>query len=125
MTTALDWLQEAKDDLAAAESLGQAKLYAAACFHCQQAAEKVLKAALIKLRGDFPKGHSLRQLAVSANLFGELMNELAVLEGDYTVSRYPDVYGKPPRSLYDSQIFAQRFAAARKVVQVVEKWIRN
>ncbi len=120
MVNYLDWLQEAKDDLAAAQNLGQAKLYAAACFHCQQAAEKALKAALIRASGNFPKVHSLKQLASEAGLLAQIGNEIIVLSGDYTTSRYPDVYGKSPSSLYTREAFLQRLAAATKILKVVK-----
>ncbi|MEZ0318522.1 MAG: HEPN domain-containing protein [Pyrobaculum sp.] len=42
-----DWLDDAEDDLAA-EALYQLGRYAKACFLAQQAAEKALKALLIK-----------------------------------------------------------------------------
>lgn len=125
MVTAIDWLQEAKNDLAAAKNLGQAKLYALACFHCQQAAEKALKATLIKTTGEFPKSHSLRQLAISTNLFVGLQEELAQLEGDYTFSRYPDAAGKPPAALYTVKHFEQKLKAAKKVLDVIEQWMKN
>ncbi len=119
MAKASEWLDEARDDLKAAENLGQAKLYAAACFHCQQAAEKALKAALLKTSGSYPKSHSLKQLAEEAGVFEKMYDEIALLEGDYTVSRYPDVYGKPPRAIYDARAFAKRLEAASKVVRLV------
>ncbi|MFH1200652.1 MAG: HEPN domain-containing protein [Candidatus Micrarchaeota archaeon] len=63
MVNAGEWLDEAQDDLKAAENLGKARLYAAACFHCQQAAEKALKALLISRKNQLAKSHSLRELA--------------------------------------------------------------
>ncbi len=38
------WLLTAKEDLLATETLASAGIYALACFHAQQAAEKALKA---------------------------------------------------------------------------------
>ncbi len=121
----LGWFQEAKDDLAAAQNLGQAKLYAAACFHCQQAAEKALKAALVKRIGIFPRIHALRQLASDAGLLSQMMDEIAVLEGDYTTSRYPGVYGEAPRSIYNRQLFLQRLAAAKQILKVITQWMKS
>ncbi len=120
-----DWLGEAKDDLSAAESLGQAVLYAQACFHCQQAAEKSLKALLLKSKGAIPKSHSLRLLAIEAGVLDQLLDELASLEGDYSISRYPDLYGKTPRNLYNRELFLSRLACAKKVFNAVEKWTKS
>ncbi len=125
MVNALEWFEEAKVDLAAAENLGQAKLYSIACFHCQQAAEKALKAALIKSTGTFPKIHSLRQLASDAKLLGQMSDEVALLEGDYTTSRYPGVYGQAPRLAYNSKLFLQRLVAAKQILKVIAKWMKN
>lgn len=57
------WLRKADADLAAAEAcLGSRKALGAACFHCQQAAEKSLKAWLIAQGAGFPFVHDLRRL---------------------------------------------------------------
>ncbi len=125
MVSFSDWLQEAKDDLSAADNLGQAKLYAQACFHCQQAAEKALKSLLLKSKGTVPKSHSLRLLATEAGVLEQLLKELALLEGDYSLSRYPDVYGKPPRDIYGRETFLARIGAAKKVLGAVEKWTKS
>lgn len=125
MHRSMDWIEEAKNDILAAESLGQANLYSAACFHCQQAAEKALKAHLIETKGEFPKEHSLRRLSVEAGVLDSLFDELAVLQGDYTLSRYPDTYGKTPSSIYNENSFNKKIKAARKIVKVIEEWIKK
>ena len=75
--------------------------------------------------GSFPKSHSLRQLSVQGGLFTELKEEISLLEGDYAVSRYPDAYGKAPRSIYSSKMFKHRLAAAAKIVEAVKKWMKS
>lgn len=50
----LAWLKKAEDDLAAATALFEKKApFWVACFHCQQAVEKALKAAQIYFVNDF------------------------------------------------------------------------
>lgn len=57
------WQRKAASDLAAAELCLQAgQSLDAACFHCQQAAEKALKAFLISRDEDYPRTHDLRRL---------------------------------------------------------------
>ena len=58
------WLQKADGDMAAARTLADSEpAHAnAAAFHCQQAAEKYLKAFLVWREIDFPKTHDLDQL---------------------------------------------------------------
>ncbi len=53
------WLKYADDDLRAAEELIKAGLYNLACFHSHQAAEKYLKAFLVKHRINPPRIHKL------------------------------------------------------------------
>ena len=59
-----DWLSKAAADLALAEHLlPDAPRFAnAIAFHCQQAAEKYLKALLTWRKADFPKTHDLDKL---------------------------------------------------------------
>ncbi|RLI06677.1 DNA-binding protein, partial [Candidatus Bathyarchaeota archaeon] len=58
----LDWLREAEDDLSAAKDLLRLGRYSKACFFAQQAAEKALKALLIKRAGVFETTHSVLRL---------------------------------------------------------------
>jgi len=59
------WLDYASQDFAAAKHLMSSMRpcpYEIVCFHCQQAAEKVLKAYLISLGKDIPRTHDLSEL---------------------------------------------------------------
>ena len=58
------WLDKAGKDLEAAEVLlaGEMKDYESAAFHAQQAAEKFLKALLVRHQVVFPKSHEIRLL---------------------------------------------------------------
>jgi|WetSurMetagenome_2_1015567.scaffolds.fasta_scaffold880349_2 HEPN domain-containing protein len=59
---ALGWLRKADSDLANAElCLAAEKSLDTACFHCQQAAEKALKAYLIVKHAEFPLTHDLKR----------------------------------------------------------------
>ncbi len=61
--TAQGWLKKAESDLAAAElCLKAAQSLDTACFHCQQGAEKSLKAWLIANSISFPFTHDLTRL---------------------------------------------------------------
>jgi HEPN domain-containing protein len=57
------WMQFAKSDLALARAgrLPDVRL-GALCFHCQQAAEKALKAVLLRYQVEFPPTHNLQDL---------------------------------------------------------------
>ena len=58
------WLDRANADIALAEHLlsGEAAFLDAIAFHCQQAAEKYLKALLTWWGIEFPKTHELARL---------------------------------------------------------------
>ncbi len=57
------WLRKADSDLTNAElCLAAGKSLDTACFHCQQAAEKSLKAYLIANKAEFPFIHDLKRL---------------------------------------------------------------
>ncbi len=60
-----DWVQKAEHDFLAAVDLGRRRkkpLHDMVCFHCQQAAEKYLKARLEEAAIHFPKTHDLESL---------------------------------------------------------------
>lgn len=61
--TPLRWLQNAQADLALARiPLPRGVTYEQLCFHAQQAAEKAVKAVLLKCGIDFPFTHNLQAL---------------------------------------------------------------
>ena len=57
-----EWLAKAEDDLGSARVLIAGSRFAAALFHCQQAAEKSVKAFLTWNDRTFPKTHDLKEL---------------------------------------------------------------
>ncbi|RPJ32302.1 MAG: HEPN domain-containing protein [Verrucomicrobiaceae bacterium] len=60
-----DWVQKAEHDFLAATDLARRRklpLHDMVCFHCQQAAEKYLKARLEEAAIHFPKTHDLESL---------------------------------------------------------------
>ncbi len=66
-----DWVQKAEHDFLAAVDLGRRRkkpLHDMVCFHCQQAAEKYLKARLEEAAIHFPKTRAFgRSFSVSVN----------------------------------------------------------
>jgi len=88
------WLAQAESDLAFAEVGVREGFYAQACFTCQQAGEKALK-ALHYLRGDrLVLGHSLlellRGLQESHPALSELADAARQLDQYYIPTRYPN-----------------------------------
>ena len=75
-----EWISKAEADLTAAEILAAAEThdYFTCAFHCQQAAEKFLKAYLVRHQIEFRKIHDLDQLlGLASQAEPALQEELA------------------------------------------------
>jgi HEPN domain-containing protein len=88
------WLKMADAEFAAAEALMEAGVaLAGVCFHCQQAAEKSIKAWLMTHNVEAPKTHKLKQLvelSIQAEpRFSEFLAEAEALT-PYAVERRYD-----------------------------------
>ena len=95
------WLREADGDLRVAERLADApEDYDAVAFHCQQAAEKYLKARLAATGEDPPRTHDLLRLLLklqSVESFTAQEIEMAKLLTPFGVAiRYPGEDDEPP-----------------------------
>ncbi|MEK6924072.1 MAG: HEPN domain-containing protein [Candidatus Micrarchaeota archaeon] len=125
MITAKEWLTEAEADLVAAVAVAEKGVYARACFHCQQAVEKALKALLIHKKNSFPKTHSLIELAEKAGVLDKLKESVKDIDSDYVIARYGDAAGRPPLEIYDAQEFEKRLADARNALGMICAWMKN
>jgi HEPN domain-containing protein len=93
---AREWAQKAEGDFIVAVQImrrRRQRVYDAACFHCQQSAEKYLKARLCEAGIAFPKTHelpTLLNLVLSVEpLWGAFLPGVKLLT-DYAVDfRYP------------------------------------
>ena len=90
------WVKKAEANLDGENDLAQAPwpLHDLICFHCQQSAEKYLKALLIELGVPFPRTHRLDDLLLlllphDASL-GKLRRALVTLARFAVDYRYPD-----------------------------------
>ena len=90
-----EWLKRAEDDLAAARAITKENApYWVACFHCQQTAEKALKAAQIYFLKDFQKEHDLEVLinSLQKHFKADSVRRPAINLTDYYVAtRYPGI----------------------------------
>jgi len=107
------WLYKAKRDLMSADRLasGESPLRDTAAYHCQQAAEKALKGALLYFGQAIPKTHDLRLLVrLLEDEVGrlDLYESAELLTPFATLYRYPDDYLEPTQAQYEE---AQRAAA--------------
>ncbi len=108
-----EWLSKARGDLAVVETLLKASPphVAAALFHCQQAAEKSLKAFLTSHDLPFPKTHDLEQLGATCVSIdpdlGLVVDDIESLTPFAWRFRYP---GAPDEPEFDEAVAAHRAA---------------
>ncbi len=118
----VDWLREAEDDLAAAEDLLKLGRYSKACFFAQQAAEKALKALLMRKAGVFAHTHSVVELLRLAQDHGipvpEALGQAAErLDRLYVPTRYPNVWPSgAPFEHYSEEDAREAVKHAREVL---------
>ena len=120
---AMTWLHKAENDLLAADNnLNSSRIpFDVVCFHCQQAAEKLLKALLVFLNMQPPRTHDLLALLQEARTYlttpaPEAIENCCVVLNPYAIEiRYPDDESNP--TLEDSN-------EARRAADLVYTWIR-
>lgn len=118
------WLEFAGDDLRSAELLAGAGIFHLACFHCQQAAEKILKGFLLARKRNYPRTHSLPDLLqLCAKLDSDFMSlERACISLDrfYVPTRYPDAAaGTLPGGLPDRNDAEEAVAQVGEILAFV------
>ena len=114
---ALTWWAKARRDVETAAYLSQGERYEEACFFCQQAVEKTLKAVLIARSGKIVKTHDLVFLAGLAKLPSNCKEPCKELTAVYIASRYPD-----------SPEFSDEEERSRKFIELAErvlKWAKR
>lgn len=96
-----EWIYEANNDLGLAQFVidNNGKYYDLVCFHCQQAAEKFLKAYIIYLRLYYRKVHDLNYLLnviEKKKKISKSLHKKAEVLNEYSIdSRYPDYWHDP------------------------------
>mgnify|MGYP006247174729 CR=1 FL=1 len=94
------WLQKADNDLASARRLFEIEppIIDTACFHCQQAVEKYLKAYLVFKQVDFEKTHDVKYLRDLCADYDRDFQDLEVeVLNDFGVNiRYPRFFNVQP-----------------------------
>jgi HEPN domain-containing protein len=119
-----DWLTRADHDLRSARLLASSQdpLLDTAIYHCQQAAEKSVKAWLQSKDDRFPKTHDIRDLVKRAAVinpdFGEFAEVAAVLTPYVSAFRYPGGFDDPMPS-------TEEFDAALQHAQDIYDFVLN
>ena len=124
------WLANADVDLQVAAELAE-RFPSRACFHAQQAAELVLKAALIALADDHPRAHTGGVLIGEIEALGrEVPVQVAAaanrLDLFYMGSRYPDALGgADPSKVLQKSDAALAIEQARRVFDFAAELVRQ
>jgi len=124
----LDWLNEAKADLRHAEASIKIGDYNWACFAAQQASEKALKALILHVIGEYPRGHDLIKLYRRVKDNVEIrLNEsfLARLSAYYIQARYPNAGLERPSEEITKEHAEESVSTARGVINEISKAIRD
>lgn len=115
-----DWLAQAERDLCRAEIDLKYQYWEWACFTAQQAAEKALKALLMK-RGVEAWGHALTPMLtrLDDSEAGEALKAHAqLLDAYYIPTRYPNGFAEgKPADYYNESTAREAFNAARTIIE--------
>jgi HEPN domain-containing protein len=119
------WLNTAQGDLDSAVALRDIGQFATAAFHCQQAAEKFLK-ALVVAQGGHLRTHSCLDLALNLKESGLEIDEAVVsgcrtLDRQYIQSRYPNGLGGDPTKYYDRKFVEELIECVQTIRELVER----
>lgn len=85
-----DWLRQAGNDLEWAADTLRSERFAQACFVCQQAAEKALKAVAFARGFDRVRGHSIPKVAKAPGINDEVEKAARRLDLHHMTTRHPD-----------------------------------
>ena len=121
------WIDKAEEDARAARALNsmdQSAFRVTITFHCQQSAEKYLKACLVDARRDFPKTHDFEELiALCGGIspsFVDLSEPGQRLQPFAVIVRYPYAVPEPDevdRALEDMETMRR---ACRSFLELAE-----
>lgn len=122
------WVRAAERDLAMARELESAGFHEGTAFHCQQAAEKFLKAVLLKRGLEWHRTHSCTELFDVLSKHGfEVPAATATaarkLDLHYIDSRYPNGVGGAPDRFYDAAISSEAVQNCLTIQSFAEKHI--
>jgi len=116
------WLKIVEDDLKSAKALLKVEVFSTAAYHCQQAAEKALKAYIVFKNGEAMKIHDLMKLVKSCcsfdKEFEKLYKDAGLLNPFSTKFRYPTEFDIP-----DYEDTKEAITQAQKIVNFVLKKI--
>ncbi len=124
----LGWLGESRADLKHCKSSIEIGDYNWACFAAQQAIEKALKALILHVLGEYPRGHDLVKLynMVRNRVSLELnIADLARVSSYYTQARYPNAGIERPSQEITREQALEAARIAEVVIDEIERIVRD
>ena len=124
----LNWIEEAKADLRHAKSSIEIGDFNWACFASQQAAEKALKALILHMVGEYPRGYDLVRLYWIIEKHVKLSIskvDLMRLSAYYIQARYPNAGVERPSIEILEEHAKEAVEIAERVINEVEKAIKD
>ena len=117
-----EWVRIAKTDMISAQHLNDTlypKPLEIICYHCQQAAEKMLKALVIACQGEVQKTHDLGLLTDQLSEFISLPNDVIFAADDLTE------YGVKIRYPIEAMIEETHVAKALSDMKIVCDYVES
>ena len=115
-----EWLNRARSNLAMAKSRVEGAYLEDLCFEAQQAAEKAIKAVMMKRNIEFPYGHDLGRLLELLQQAGEEVPPDVARAGELTPyavdTRYPGT---------SEPVDQQEYRDAIEIAEAVVRWAKN
>lgn len=130
MTDSERWMRQAELDWAMAQTAAAAGRHEWACFCCQQAGEKALKAVLYAQgRTSAVQTHSLTDLVRACGridpLFKQLRSAAKALDRHYLPARYPDAInaGDAPGDFYSADDFERSLQCLESILTACRSFL--
>jgi len=120
-----NWIEQAEADfINAKDSLDNGKYYLSA-FLSQQAAEKIVKAAILEIvKKTPPKTHDIELLCRELKAEENVIKAARNLTPAFILSRYPDIIKIPPVRFYSKEISTEIYKSAKEVFLWARKKLR-
>lgn len=108
------WVKFAKEDLKVSRLALKEGIFNAACFHAQQAAEKIFKSLFIRKGKAVPRVHSLEKLRLDLSKEDDKWT-------DFVPTRYPDALpGSLPGGLPNEKDAVLAVEAAEEIIKAAK-----
>lgn len=123
VSRSIDWIRQARRNLASAHANYEKELYEESCFESHQAGEKAVKGLLNYLHRE-RRGHSITFLLLDTGI--EVPRDIRecalMLDKHYVPSRYPDVYDEgAPMDYYTGRDAEECIRCAELILKWVEE----